>query len=126
MSKKTHSGVTSPSLDDCPAREEDRASENCLHSMKLVVVNDFLCSSATMLENSLDDTKQVCQVGTLSVECCSKSKFPHEGNSGLILTSRGTLKKVLVVLLSATYKTIPRSCVPNSTECFSRIRCECK
>jgi hypothetical protein len=28
-----------------------------------------------------DDTKQVCQVGTPSAECCNKSKFSPRGNS---------------------------------------------
>jgi hypothetical protein len=37
--RETHSGVTSPSLDDCTAREEDLTSMNGLHSMKLEVVN---------------------------------------------------------------------------------------
>jgi hypothetical protein len=46
-SEKTHSGVTSPRLDDCPTREEDLASENCLHLMKLAIVNAFLRSPAT-------------------------------------------------------------------------------
>jgi hypothetical protein len=40
------------------AREEDLALMNGLRSMKLAVVNAFLCSSATAPENSLDDTKQ--------------------------------------------------------------------
>jgi hypothetical protein len=40
------------------AREEDLASKNGLRSVKLAVVNAFLCSPATTLENSVDDTKQ--------------------------------------------------------------------
>jgi hypothetical protein len=78
----------------------------------------FVCTS--------DETKPVCQVGTPGAECCSKSKFPHEGNSGLISNSRETVKKALVVLLLATCKIVPRSCVPNSTEWLSSTRCECK
>jgi hypothetical protein len=31
-----------------------------------------------------DDTRQVCQVGTPSAECCRKSKFSPWGNSGLM------------------------------------------
>jgi hypothetical protein len=50
-------GVTSLSLGDFPARQEDHASENFLYLMKLAVVNAFLCSPTTVLENSLDDTK---------------------------------------------------------------------
>jgi hypothetical protein len=82
-SEKTHIGVTSPRLDDCPVREEECASENCLHSMKLEVVNAFLCSPEIAPENSLDDTRQVCQVGTPSVECCSNSKFSPRGKLGV-------------------------------------------
>jgi hypothetical protein len=78
------------------------------------------------LHVTLDDTKQVCQVRTPSAECCSKSKFPHEGNPGLILNSRGTVKKAPLILFPATCKTISCSCVPNSTEWLSSTRCECK
>jgi hypothetical protein len=80
-SKKTHSGVTSPSLGDCTAHEE-LASMNGLRLMKLEVGNAFLCSPVAAPENSLDDTKQRCQlIGTPSAECCSKSKFSPQGNS---------------------------------------------
>jgi hypothetical protein len=47
--------------------------------------------------------------------------FPHEGNLGLISNSWGIAEKLL-----STCKTIPRSCVSNSTEWLSRTRCECK
>jgi hypothetical protein len=124
-SKKTHSGVTSPSLGDCTAREE-LASMNGLRSMKLAAANAFLCSPAVVPENSLDDTKQRCQfVGTPSAKCCSKSKFSPRGNSGLISNSRGTVEKSLVVLLQATSKTNSLSCVPNSTGWLSSTRCKC-
>jgi hypothetical protein len=56
----------------------------------------------------------------------ARVNFPHEVNSGLISNSRGTIEKALIVLLPATCKTIPRSCVPNSTEWLSSTRCECK
>jgi hypothetical protein len=56
----------------------------------------------------------------------ARVNFPHVGNSGLILNSRGTVEKALIVLLPATCKIIPRSCVPNSTEWLSSTRCECK
>jgi hypothetical protein len=56
----------------------------------------------------------------------ARVNFSHEGKSGLISNSRGTVEKSLVVLLPATCKIIPRSCVPNSTEWLSSKRCECK
>jgi hypothetical protein len=56
-------------------------------------------------DEELDDTKQVCQVGTLSAECCSKSKFSPRGNSGFISNSRGIVAKALVVLLREICKT---------------------
>jgi hypothetical protein len=89
---------------------------NGLHLMKIEVVNVFRCSPATAPENSLDDTKQRCQlVETPSAECCSKSKFSPRGNSGFnIELSRGTIEKGLIVLLQATCKTTSLSCVPNS------------
>jgi hypothetical protein len=62
--------------------EEDRASKNFLYSMKLAVVNAFLYSPATAPENSLDETKQVCQVGTRSQSIVARVNFPHEGISG--------------------------------------------
>jgi hypothetical protein len=45
------------------------------------------------LSSSPDDTKQVCQVGTPSAECCGKSKFSPRGNSGFILNSQGNSRK---------------------------------
>jgi hypothetical protein len=39
-------------------REEDLTSMNGLCSMKLEVVNAFVCSPAKAPENSLDDAKQ--------------------------------------------------------------------
>jgi hypothetical protein len=45
-------------LGDCTAFEDGLVSANFLCSWKLVVVNAFLCSPATALENSPDDTKQ--------------------------------------------------------------------
>jgi hypothetical protein len=40
-----------------------------LGSWKIAAMNPLLCSPATALENSLDDTKQVCQfIGTPSEE----------------------------------------------------------
>jgi hypothetical protein len=61
--------------------------------MKLAVFNDFLCSPATVLENSLDDTKQVCQVWTPSAECCSKSKFSPLGKLGVNIKFSGNSQK---------------------------------
>jgi hypothetical protein len=73
--------------------EENRVSKTCLHSMKLAVVNAFLCSPATAPENSLDDTKKVCQVGTPSVECCSKSKFSPREKLGVNIELSGSSQK---------------------------------
>jgi hypothetical protein len=73
-----------------------------------------------------DDTKQVCQVGTPSAECCNKSKFSPRGKLGVNFELSRRVKKALLVLLPATCKTIPRSCVPNSTEWLSSTICECK
>jgi hypothetical protein len=85
----------------------------------------YSCNNTLHLESQLGTL--ACRfIGTPIAECCSKSSFPHEGNSGLISNSRGTVKKSLVVLLPATCKTIPRSCVPNSTEWLSNTSCECK
>jgi hypothetical protein len=63
---------------------------NGLHSMKIAVVNDFLCSPAKAPENILDDTKQRCQlIGTPSADYCSKSKFSPRGKSGFSIELSG-------------------------------------
>jgi hypothetical protein len=55
--REDSSGVTSPSLGDCTTRDKDLVSMNSLCSMKLAVVNAFLCSPTMAPENILDDTK---------------------------------------------------------------------
>jgi hypothetical protein len=55
-----------------------------------------------------DDTKQVCHfVGTPSVECCIKKKFPHKDDYGLISNSRGTVKKSLFILVRQPAEQVP-------------------
>jgi hypothetical protein len=56
----------------------------------------------------------------------ARVNFLHERNSRFISNSRGTIGKALVVLLPATYKIIPCSCVPNFTEWLSSTRREYK
>jgi hypothetical protein len=59
--------------------EEDLASENGLRSMKLAVVNDFLCSPTMALENSLDDSKQGdTSFGFQVQSVVARVNFPHE------------------------------------------------
>jgi hypothetical protein len=73
--------------------------------MEIAVVNVFLCSLTTTLENSLDDTEQVCQfVGNPSAESCSKRIFPTRVTRSLILNSRGTVKKAPLVLIKQPAK----------------------
>jgi hypothetical protein len=42
---------------------------------------------------STDDTKQVCQVGTPSLECCSKSKFSSQGKLEVNIELSGNSQK---------------------------------
>jgi hypothetical protein len=61
------------------AREKDLTSMNGLCSMKLAVVNAFLCSTAMVLENSLDDTKQGATSLVLQVQSVvARVNFPYE------------------------------------------------
>jgi hypothetical protein len=100
---------------------------NCMHKLLIRGPDIVWINVVSWKENFVfDDTKQVCQVGNPSAECCSKSKFSPRGNSGFISNSRGIVEKAPLVLLRATCKIIPRSCVPNSTEWLSSTRCECK
>jgi hypothetical protein len=79
-----------------------------LGSWKIAAVNSFLCSLATAPENSLDDTKEVCQfVGTPSVECYSKRIFPTRVTRGLISNSRRIVIKASSVLVSQLAKQVP-------------------
>jgi hypothetical protein len=74
---------------------------------------------ATALENSLDDTKQCATLLGLQVQSVvTRVHFPHEGTRGLYRTLGEQSKN-----LSSSCKTISLSCVPNSTEWLSSIRC---
>jgi hypothetical protein len=76
-------------------REEDLASMNGLRSMKLAVVNAFLCSPTTTPENSLDDTKQGANSLGLQVQSVvARVNFPHEETWSLYLTLGEESKKL--------------------------------
>jgi hypothetical protein len=60
--------------------EDILASENGLRSRKLTIVNTFLCSPATVPENSHDDTKQCVTLLGLQVQSfVARVNFSHEG-----------------------------------------------
>jgi hypothetical protein len=50
------------------------------------------------LERDADDTKQVCQVGTPSAECCSKSKFFPREKLVVNIELSGNSRKITVAI----------------------------
>jgi hypothetical protein len=75
---------------------------------------------ATILENSLDDTKQIYQfIRTPSAKWCSKINFPRKGDSGFNIKLSRNSRKSSFRSRQATWKTSSLSCVPNSTEWLS-------
>jgi hypothetical protein len=100
-----------PSLGDCTAREEDLASMNGLRSMKLAVVNVFLCSPVIASENSLDDTKQGAKLLGLQVQSVvARVKFSREETRGLYQTLGEQLKKLFSFFVKQPTKQFPILC----------------